>query len=285
MVLIAMAAGVFLFLSAQKRESDIARDETLGEEYSGFIASLKNSKEKKMYPPAASKQRPEKEYVLFAFNPNTADSITFLELGLPPWMAKNILSYRRKGGRFRNAGEFRKIYGLSDEKYTELSAYIQIPKELPVRRDSINLFIPTVRKDSLATLKYAQGTVINLNKADTTELKKIPGIGSGIARMIVGYRGKLGGFFRVGQLQEIGLDTIQLAPWLTVGASETMRIDLNKASADRLRKHPYFNFYQAKAIVEHRKKKGALKGLHQLSLYDEFSDNDFERMKHYVCFE
>ena len=29
---------------------------------------------------------------------------------------------------------------------------------------------------------------MNLNEADTTELKKIPGIGSAIARMIVNYR-------------------------------------------------------------------------------------------------
>jgi hypothetical protein len=32
--------------------------------------------------------------VLSPFDPNTADSVTFLRLGLPPWMAKNILKYR-----------------------------------------------------------------------------------------------------------------------------------------------------------------------------------------------
>ena len=50
--------------------------------------------------------------------------------------------------------------------------------------------------------KYQPGTVINLNEADTTELKKIPGIGSAIARMIVNYRTQLGGFYKIEQLQE-----------------------------------------------------------------------------------
>ena len=50
--------------------------------------------------------------------------------------------------------------------------------------------------------KYQPGTVINLNEADTTELKKVPGIGSAIARMIVNYRTQLGGFYKIEQLQE-----------------------------------------------------------------------------------
>lgn len=46
----------------------------------------------------------------------------------------------------------------------------------------------------MAAYKYPEGTLVDLSEADTTELKKIPGIGSGIARMIVAYRKRLGGF-------------------------------------------------------------------------------------------
>ena len=45
--------------------------------------------------------------------------------------------------------------------------------------------------------------MLDLNRADTAELKKIPGIGSGIARLIVNYRQRLGGFYQIEQLQEI----------------------------------------------------------------------------------
>ena len=68
-------------------------------------------------------------------------------------------------------------------------------------------------------------------------------------------------------------------------AGTTQRINLNKAGIERLRAHPYINFYQAKVIVEYRKKKRTLKSLKQLSLYEEFTTQDLERISHYVCFE
>ena len=37
-------------------------------------------------------------------------------------------------------------------------------------------------------------------------------------------------------------------------------------------------------LVEYRKKKGILKSLKQLSLYEEFTPQDLERISHYICF-
>ena len=128
-------------------------------------------------------------------------------------------------------------------------------------------------------------TELNLNHADTTELKKIPGVGSGIARSIVNYRQRLGGFYRIEQLQEIHLDYRQLQAWFTITPSEIRRINLNRVGIERLRNHPYINFYQAKALVEYRKKKGILHNLKPFALYEEFTESDLERLSHYVCFE
>ena len=91
--------------------------------------------------------------------------------------------------------------------------------------------------------------MLDLNNADTTELKKIPGIGSGIARLIVGYRKRLGGFYKIEQLEEVHLDYHQLQAWFTVAPSEIRRINLNHAGIERLCYHPYINIYQAKALV------------------------------------
>jgi competence ComEA-like helix-hairpin-helix protein len=133
--------------------------------------------------------------------------------------------------------------------------------------------------------KYEPGTLVNLNKADTTELKKIPGIGSGIARMIVNYRNRLGGFYKVEQLREINLDASQLLSWFSIDEADIQKIPVNKSSVDRLRNHPYINFYQAKAIVEHRRKHGNLQSLKPLVLYEEFKETDLERIAHYLSFE
>ena len=133
--------------------------------------------------------------------------------------------------------------------------------------------------------KYEPGTLVNLNKADTTELKKIPGIGSGIARMIVNYRNRLGGFYKVEQLREINLDASELISWFSIDETDIQKIPVNKSSVDRLRTHPYINFYQAKAMVEHRRKHGNLQSLKPLVLYEEFKETDLERIAHYLSFE
>ena len=48
-------------------------------------------------------------------------------------------------------------------------------------------------------IKIKLGEHINLACADTTMLKKVPGIGSGWAKAIVGYGERLGGYVAVGQ--------------------------------------------------------------------------------------
>ena len=65
----------------------------------------------------------------------------------------------------------------------------------------------------MAVYKYPEGTLVDLNEADTTELKKIPGIGSGIARMIVAYRKRLGGFYDMVQLKEVNYVDEDMLRW------------------------------------------------------------------------
>ena len=191
---------------------------------------------------------------------------------------------QNKGGKFRRAEDFRKVYGLTQEQYEMLLPYIYIAT-LAKPKDTLRLYTRKIEEDTLNFFKYAAGTVVELNSADTTELKKIPGIGSGIARMITGYRNRLGGFYDIAQLKEIHLDVEKLRPWFNVVTGNTRRLNINRTGIERLKAHPYINFYQAKIIVEYRKKKGILKSLKQLSLYEEFTPQDLERISHYICFE
>lgn len=279
-VLIVLVCSSFWFIP----DRDIPEhnnDQEFEKEYADFIASLKEQDHLNQYKQRYFKEK--KEIILASFDPNTADSITFINMGIPSWMAHNILRYRIKGGKFRKAEDFRKIYGLTEEQYAILQPYITINESF-AKRDTVRLLTHQTPQDTIQFYKYAVGTMINLNNADTTELKKIPGIGSAIAHKIVKYRKQLGGFYRVEQLQDINLSVDKLSPWFTVNANETQRINLNKASIERLKSHPYINFYQAKVIVEYRKKKGNLKSLEQLKLYDEFSGKDIEKLSPYVCF-
>ena len=279
----AFAAPQFYPLFHRPEEYAPEKEENFEKEYKEFMASLKELKRSNRYPTKILPSHPQREIKLSAFDPNTADSITFLTLGLPPWMAKNILHYREKRGEFHRPEDFRKIYGLSEKQYQKLRPYIRITKDF-THKDTIRLL--SSGKEQRDTLfKYQPGTIIDLNRADTTELKKVPGIGSGIARMIVNYRNRLGSFYRIEQLQEIHLKAEKLRPWFSIDTTSLHRININKAGVEQMMRHPYINYYQAKAIVEHRKKKGAIKSLKELTLYEEFTPADFERLTAYICLD
>ncbi|MDR2843055.1 MAG: helix-hairpin-helix domain-containing protein [Candidatus Symbiothrix sp.] len=136
--------------------------------------------------------------------------------------------------------------------------------------------------------KFAQGVVIELNTADSTDLVKIPGIGAFFAKNILSYKKILGGYHRIEQLQEVhGMYEelyAKISPFLKVDASQVAAIPVNKASLNRLMAHPYIDFYQARAIVEVRKKKGQLSSIKDLQLLDEFTDNDWLRIAPYLDF-
>ena len=139
------------------------------------------------------------------------------------------------------------------------------------------------------TEKYAPGTLVELNTADTTILKKVPGIGSTFARRIIKYRELLGGFYDVSQLAEVyGIDEERyqaLVPWFIADTLHIRRLEVNALSAATLRKHPYLDYRQAKAIEQLRKQKSRLSGWENLQLIEEFTDMDKKRLTPYLSFK
>ncbi|MCL1943961.1 MAG: helix-hairpin-helix domain-containing protein [Candidatus Azobacteroides sp.] len=231
---------------------------------------------------------------LFIFNPNTADSSSFIRLGLKPFQARNILKYRNKGGRFKIPEDFSKIYGLNRESFERLKPYIQIPEDTVSTKKPRILptdfpEYPKNKPDYPKQEKYAEGTVIDLNTADTTELKKIPGIGSVFSERIVTYRNRLGGFYSPEQLKEVRGVTpemyLQLQNRFRVNPAGISRISVNHSDFNRLISHPYISYPQAKAFIELKKKKGRLHSFDQISLLEEFSEKDIERLTPYLSFD
>lgn len=139
------------------------------------------------------------------------------------------------------------------------------------------------------TVKYPAGTIIELNGADTTSLKKIPGIGTTFARRIVKFRNLLGGYASVSQLREVyGVDEERygaLSPWFRVDTALVKKLKVNVLPADSLRRHPYVNYRQAKSLVQLRKQKGRLSGWENLLLLEEFTEEDRQRLTPYLSFE
>ncbi len=231
---------------------------------------------------------------LFPFDPNTADSTQLLRLGLQPWMVRNIYKYRAAGGIYRTPADFARLYGLTVRQYKILEPYIRISADYkPAAEyyaDDADFNVPrTSRTDAPRdTLQYPYklkpGETISLNTADTTQLKKIPGIGSGYASAIVKRRERLGGYYSAAQLLEIdGFPESALA-YIKVDASKVHKLKINEMTYSQLRQHPYLNYYQARDIVDYRRNHGKFKSFSQLEMLDSFTSDDIKILRHYIDF-
>ncbi|MBP1637462.1 MAG: hypothetical protein H6Q18_251 [Bacteroidetes bacterium] len=242
------------------------------------------------YKPFPKKNYKKTSYQLFTFDPNQADSTDFVRLGLKPYIAKNILKYRNKGGKFRKAEDFGKVYGISPEKMNELLPYIQIADNKQNKTDQNENNEPETKPEKSAIINSGKKDIIvELNSADTTSLLQIRGIGRKYAKGIVGYRRILGGYYSVEQLREVyGMrpeNFEKIKPFLTIDPSFITKINVNKASIERLKSHPYFNFSKAKSLYEYRRDKGKLRSMDDLRNLKEFSTEDLTRIEPYLSFE
>ena len=124
---------------------------------------------------------------------------------------------------------------------------------------------------------------IELNSADTSQLQRVPGIGSYFARQVTRYRERLGGFSNVHQLLEIEDFPESALSYFTI-VDQPHKLKVNQLTLNELKRHPYMNYYRARAIMDYRRLRGPLKSLDDLRLLPEFTAKDLERLKPYVEF-
>ena len=225
----------------------------------------------------------------FPFDPNTADSTQLLRLGLQPWQVRNIYKYRSKGGIYRKKEDFARLYGLTVKQYRELEPYIRISNDyLPAstlvggkeRAEREHYERDTVR----FPVKIQENEHIVLNTADTSQLKKVPGIGSYYAKEIVRHGQWLGGYVSVDQLDEIEDFPKDAKKFFVIQNAHPKKLNVNKLSLTQLRRHPYINYYMAKAITDYRRLHGPLTSLDDLRFSNDFSPEVIERLKPYIEF-
>ena len=255
-----------------------------------------------------------KKAELFPFDPNTADSTQLLRLGLQSWQVRNIYKYRAAGGIYRQKTDFARLYGLTVKQYRELEPYIRISDDyLPAStllkqerrtsqgsfsqnrgnwtrnqrdrsRDSVRQNHGPVPLIPQYSPKLRPGETVVLNTADTTALKTIPGIGPYYARKIVQYGQRLGGYVNVDQLDEIENFPSEAKSFLVVCDAHPQKLNLNKLSLNELKRHPYINYFMARAITDYRRLHGPLHSLNDLRLSRDFPQEVIERLEPYVEF-
>lgn len=224
----------------------------------------------------------------FPFDPNTADSTQLLRLGLQRWQVRNIYKYRTAGGIYRTKEDFARLYGLTVGQYRALEPYITIGADY---RPAADLF-PRHEREAVADtaftprypVKLTEGETVDLSTADTTALQRVPGIGPYYARRIVDYRQRLGGFTSLAQLDEIEGFPHDALPYLTLETGGVEQLNVNSLSLNDLKRHPYINFYQARAIVDYRRQNGPITDIGDLRLLPDFGEEAIERLRPYITY-
>ncbi|MBR3565065.1 MAG: helix-hairpin-helix domain-containing protein [Paludibacteraceae bacterium] len=214
------------------------------------------------------------------FDPNTVDSIELLEQGFKPWQVRNMLKYRAKGGKWKVPADLKKIYGVDSAFYATIEPYISIPTDTTDTTDSVN-------KDSITShFIVKKDTIVEINSADTADLQKVKNIGPYIARLIVGYRDRLGGYYSIEQIKEIEDLPIgsfeKFSESLAVDTSYIRKININKATIKQISFHPYIRTQQAKQIYDYRREKIRINNLDELEQKEIFTPGQWNKVQHYL---
>jgi competence protein ComEA len=218
---------------------------------------------------------------LFAFDPNTLDKSGWKRLGVRDKTIATIQKFTEKGGRFYKAEDLGKIWGLHEDEVQRLMPFVRMnnknKEEFPEKRQ----FESKVYEKP----KY-QIAVININIADTAALIALPGIGSKLSQRIVAFRDRLGGFYKIDQIGETyGLpdSTFQkIKSRLTIETASVHQININTATADEMKTHPYLRYAIANAIVQYRTQHGNFSNVEELKKIMLITDDIFNKSVPYL---
>ncbi len=285
---LAVASLFFAFLPVlfplfMNYEPDIILDDALQQQLAMLEAEEVNTEKKfhgsdeqhqfqhyKKYP---ASNYPQQNGVLAAFDPNTASEAELKQLGFREKLVQTMINYRNKGGRFRKPEDLANIYGLTKEEYQRFLPYITIQLSEDQKE---RIYFNKASAIKSSEMPAANKIVININTADTSDWEKLNGIGSKLSRRIVNFRQKLGGFVSVEQVGEtFGLpdSTFQkIKKQLVNDPGAVRKININTATIDEMKSHPYIRFAIANAIVQYRNEHGnfqAVADLLNITVIDE----------------
>lgn len=226
-----------------------------------------------------------KKIETFTFDPNTATTTDWIRLGVREKTASTIQKYISKGGRFYKPEDIKKIWGLSKTDVQRLLPYVSIKN---MAREYQQFEKKEFAKNSTS---YAPRVIqkINVNLADTAAFIALPGIGSKLSKRIISFRDKLGGFHSVEQVAETYLlpdSTFQkIKSYLFVSNSSIKRININTASVDEMKAHPYIKYNMANAIFQYRQQHGNYVNVEQIKKIMIITDEMYQKAAPYFSVE
>jgi competence ComEA-like helix-hairpin-helix protein len=219
---------------------------------------------------------------VFYFDPNSISFNDWKRLGVRDKTIHTIQNYLSKGGKFYKPGDIGKIWGLSPADARRLVPYVSI-------KNSNREYTPFEKKEySKATSSHIAKAIqpVDINLADTSGYISLPGIGSKLSQRIIAFRDKLGGFYSVNQVGETYLlpdSTFQkIKSRLIIGNSHVKQININTASIDEMKTHPYLRYNVANAIFQYRQQHGNFNSVEEIKKIMLITDDIFTKAAPYL---
>ena len=127
---------------------------------------------------------------------------------------------------------------------------------------------------------------MDVNKNDTAAFIALPGIGVKLSQRIVNFRERLGGFYKIDQIGEtFGLaDSIfqKIKPYLKLDNTPLRKIDINTASLEQLKAHPYLRYALGNAIIQYRSQHGNFTSVTDIKKIMLITDDVFNKVAPYL---
>lgn len=214
--------------------------------------------------------------VRFNFDPNLSTYDELISLGFTSKEVKQIIAFRNAGGKFKTKSDLAKIYSINHTSLAELRDFIDLPESESIKNikaKSENIVVEIIKMD--------------INSASAEELQKIKGVGKVISERTIKYRDALGGFYDFNQLKEVYFLNDSLIPQFEklffIDTAQLKKISLTEESFEQLKKHPYLNINQARAIINFSSVNGIAteKDLQKIKI---LPDSTIRKLSYYIKF-
>lgn len=202
------------------------------------------------------------------FDPNEYLASDWMKLGLSEKQAEIVIRFTSRG--IKNNEELQRIFVIDEDLFN-------------IIKDSTIYSVAEIRK----AISKDEKTIdtVNINLAGKQELMRLPGIGAYYADKIIEHRQKLGGYIHVDQLLEIwkfGPEKLEKIKEHIKTEGVINQININKATFDELKLHPYISYKVANSIVKIRQQHGDYKQVSDILKSDWIDRELYEKLEAYL---
>ena len=215
-----------------------------------------------------------KTTTLKSFNPNYLTDFKGYQLGMSTLEIDRLLNYRAQGKFINSTYQFQQITKISDSLLLTLKPLFKFPN-----------WVDDSKKEHLKPDKKKTDeiniAISDLNKASEADLISIKGIGEVLAKRIIQYRNKLGGFTYNNQLYEVwNLDKAVadnvISKFRVLEKPIIKKININTASFKEVLAIVYIDYELCKKIFNYKKEIAAYQSVEELKKIEGFPVDKYE---------